>query len=96
MWLVMNGHHASVQLSFMIVGHTKFSPDRFFGLFKKAYRQSTVDAIFQIARLVEMSRTTDQNIPQLVRDIGGDIQVKFYQWTAFLGQFSRAIPNILS
>lgn len=94
MWRVMTGRHTSVEVSFMLVGHTKFSPDRFFGLFKKAYRRSTVSTIFEISRQVELSTATGQNIPQLVRDNRDKIQVKFYQWTAFLGQFFRTIPNI--
>ena len=44
-----------------------------------------------------MSTATGQNIPQLVRDMRGEIQVKFYQWTAFMGQFFfRTIQNILT
>ena len=41
-WRVMTGRHESIELSFMLVGHTKFLPDRFFGLFKKAFRRSTM------------------------------------------------------
>ena len=75
MWWVMTGHHTSVELSFMLVGHTKFSPDRFFGLFKKAFCRST---IFEISRQVEVSTATGQSIPQLVRNMKGGLQVKFY------------------
>ena len=31
-WRVMIGLHRSIVLSFLVVGHTKFSPDRCFGL----------------------------------------------------------------
>ena len=34
-WRVIAGLNESVELSFMLVGHTKFAPDRFFGLLKK-------------------------------------------------------------
>ena len=34
MWRTMTGKNESVQISFMIVGHTKFAPGRFFGLIK--------------------------------------------------------------
>ena len=74
----MTGHHTSVELSFMLVGHTKFSPDRFFGLFKKAFCRSTVSTIFEISQQVEVSTATGQSIPQLVRDMKGELQVKFY------------------
>ena len=48
MWLIITRWHESIQLSFMLVGHTKFSPDRFFGLFKKAFRRSTACTIYDI------------------------------------------------
>ena len=44
-WRVIAGLNESVELSFMLVGHTKFAPDRFFGLFKKTYRKSIVDTM---------------------------------------------------
>ena len=35
LWRVLTGLHTSITLSFMITGHTKFSPDWCFGLLKK-------------------------------------------------------------
>ena len=37
LWRVMTGQHKEITLSFMIPGHTKFSPDWCFGLLKKKY-----------------------------------------------------------
>ena len=37
LWRVLTGLHRSITLSFMIAGHTKFSPDWCFGLLKKRY-----------------------------------------------------------
>ncbi len=34
-WRTLTCRHNTLQLSFMLVGHTKFSPDRYFGLLKK-------------------------------------------------------------
>ena len=42
MWRVITGRHESAELLFMLVGHTKFSPDCFFGIFKKAFRRTKV------------------------------------------------------
>ena len=33
-WRVLKGFHKRITYSFMVPGHTKFSPDGFFGLFK--------------------------------------------------------------
>ena len=34
-WLVSTGRNEEVLLSFMLAGHTKFAPDRYFGLLKR-------------------------------------------------------------
>ena len=70
MWRVESGRHKSVQLSFILAGHTKFSPDRHFGLIKKAYRRKRVDTIASIKRVVESSSTCGANKAQLIRDNG--------------------------
>ena len=88
------GRHESAELLFMLVGHTKFSPDRFLGLFKKASRRATVCTIFEIPRIVSISTTNGQHLPQLIRDVDGTVQVQFYQWSAHLGQFFY-IPTYL-
>jgi hypothetical protein len=36
-WRVLTGLHRTVTMSFMVVGHTKFAPDWFFGLFNQKY-----------------------------------------------------------
>ena len=90
MWRVITGRHESVELAFMLVGHTKFSPDRFFGLFKKAFRRATVCTIC-IARSFKIYNQWTACTPAY-RDMCGDVQVRF-QWSAHLGQFFRSIPN---
>ena len=71
MWRVISGLNDSIELSFMLSGHTKFSPDRFFGLFKKAFRRSSVSIITEVAAVVDLSTTTGQNRHQLVRSPDG-------------------------
>lgn len=57
---VMAGKQESIQLSFMLVGQAKLSPDQFFGLFKKVYRHLTVSTLTEIAGLVERSTNSHQ------------------------------------
>ena len=77
-WRVATGRHISVQLSFMLAGHTKFTLDRNFGLIKKAYRQTQVDTIASIKYVVASSSTCGATKAQLIRDTDGHIQVPFY------------------
>ena len=95
-WRVLTNQHDSMELSFMIVGHTKFSLDRFFGMFKKLFRRSSVSTLSEVVSVTKKSTTSGKIIPQLIRNVDGTLEVKFYQWTAFLGRFFRSIPNILS
>lgn len=63
MWRTMIGKFELVQISFMIVGHTKFAPDRFFGLIKKKYRYTFVSTLGEMQDVVMKSMICGQNIP---------------------------------
>ena len=78
----------------MLSGHTKFSPDSFFGLFKKAYCRSSVSTITEVASVVDRSTTTGQNRHQLVRSQDGSTLLNFYKWSAHLNRFFKPVPNI--
>ena len=65
MWRIIAGLNDTVELSFMLVGHTKFAPDRFFGLFKRLYRKSVINTIEDVALTVRRSSVAGKNIPQL-------------------------------
>ena len=67
MWRELN---ECIELSFMLSG-TKYSPDRFFSLFKKAIRHSSVSTILEVAAVVDRSTTTGQNKHQLIRSADG-------------------------
>ena len=95
LWRTLTGKHRTAEVSFMLVGHTKFAPDRYFGLIKKRFRRSSIDTLFEMARVVKESTTTGKNKAQLIRSPSGEKEVDFYQWTAFLQQFFKSIPNIL-
>ena len=42
MWRVAKGLNTTIELNFMIAGHTKFAPDRHFGSFKSLFRKTCV------------------------------------------------------
>ena len=51
LWRVMTGRHKEATLSFMLVGHTKFGPDSFFGLLKRQYKKFVIGTICDIERI---------------------------------------------
>lgn len=82
------------QYSFLIAGHTKFGPDRCFGILKKAYKVSFISSIYELAQLVDTSSNTGVNKAQLVSTHDGRVIVPVYDWCTFLGQYFKKIANI--
>ena len=83
-WRVLTGLNNRITLSFLIVGHTKLSPDWCFGLFKQVFRRSKVGCLDDIARVVEKS--TVVNHAQLVGTQDGEVIVPTYDWAQFFDQ----------
>ena len=64
MWRVMVGLNREINMSFLLVGHTKFSPDWCFG-FKRLYKRTRVSCLDDIADVATKSASV--NHPQLVQ-----------------------------
>ena len=90
LWRVLNGFEESIELSFMLVGHTKFAPDRYLGLFKKAFRRSSVSTLTEVSAIAERATNSWQIAPQLIHDVTGKKLATFYQWSAYL---SFSVPS---
>ena len=80
-WRVLVGLNKKITLSFLIVGHTKFSPDWCFGLFKQAFRRTKIGCLDDIARVVDESAVV--NHAQLVGRQDGTVVVPTYDWAKF-------------
>lgn len=93
-WRTLMQLHDSILYSFLIAGHTKFGPDRCFGIIKKAFKVSYVSSLYEFARLVETSSSVGINKVQLVGTHDGRVIVPVYDWAPFLERFFRKIPNI--
>ena len=95
-WRVLTGLNKTITLSFLIVGHTKFSPDWCFGLFKQKYRRTRIGCLDDIVRVVESSAVV--NHAQLVGTQDGKVLVPTYDWATFFDQpfRQRALKGIKS
>ena len=91
MWRVMTGRHTNITYSFLVVGHTKFSPDWCFGLFKRLFKRTKVDCMADIAEIVDRSAVC--NTPQLVHTENTEI-VPTFDWGSFLLPHFSKITNI--
>ena len=83
----------SLDLHFLITGHTKFAPDWRFGLIKQSFRKTIVNTLSEIAGVVKDSTVTGLNIPQLVGLEDGTVLVESYGWQHQTPYF-RALPQI--
>ena len=54
-WRVIVGLHWSILYSFLVAGHTKFSPDWCFGLAKQAVRKTFISDLFELAHAIDNS-----------------------------------------
>ena len=90
----MVGLHKTITLSFLIVGHTKFSPDSCFGLLKQKFRKTIVNCLDDIVNVVESSAAV--NMAQLVGAQSGEVIVPSYDWVTYLGQYFVKIQGIKS
>ncbi|XP_078365996.1 uncharacterized protein LOC144650219 [Oculina patagonica] len=94
-WRIMSALHQNITYSFLIAGHTKFAPDRCFGIIKKAYKVNFISSIYELAEMIEGSSSVGVNKVQLVGTHDGRVIVPVYDWASFLGGYFKKIPNIL-
>jgi hypothetical protein len=92
---VLAGLHTRIELSFLIVGHTKFSPDGYFGLIKHRYRRSKVYTYKQLGEVIETSSKNGHNVCQPYRNrLTNKPEIVYRDWVSWLAQYFKPIPNI--
>ena len=82
----MVGLNREINMSFLLVGHTKFSPDWCFGLFKRLYKRTRVSCLDDIADVATKSASV--NHPQLVVHHDGTSIVPFYDWSNYFEEYT--------
>ena len=92
LWRVVVGLHQKISLSFLIVGHTKFSPDWCFGLLKQRFRHTKVSFLSDLERVVNTS--AEANVAQLVGTQSGEVIVLTYDWASMFQSHLRKVNNI--
>lgn len=90
----MVGLHQEIIYSFLLAGHTKFSPDRCFGLAKQQLSKTYTSSLFDIARAVQASTVSGVNIAQLCGLHDGTVLVPSYDWATRLSTYFRKLPGV--
>ena len=93
-WRVIVGLNKTINISFLPVGHTKFSPDGGFGIIKSKFRRNEVCCAADMVECIENSTPiTKMNRAQLVGNEAGEMFVNTYDWTKKFKEF-KTIPSI--
>ena len=92
LWRTLTDRHTDITLSFLVVGHTKFSPDWCFGLFKRLYKRMKVGSLKGVAEVA--NKSAECNFAQLVSSEDGTTIVPTYDWTSFFVPHLRKLPGI--
>jgi hypothetical protein len=90
-FLVLTGYYETVELNFMIPGHTKFKVDGNFGMIKRKYRKSTVYCKEEFVKVVEESSPVGLNKVQCYEDGRG---FYYYDFKEVLEKYFVKLPNI--
>ena len=91
-WRVSVGLHKTISLNFLIAGHTKFAPDRCFGLLKRAFKRHAVSSLEEFQSVVNGSSVV--NSTQLVGTEDGTSFVPVADWQRHLSPFYRPMPGV--
>ncbi len=95
LYRVLAGLHDNIELSFMIVGHTKFAPDGNEGLIRKRYRRSNIYTYEDLVQTILTSSDNGHNTCQ--RTDNKDSQPLIYRdWSSWLLKFFNKLPDITS
>ena len=86
-WRVLCGLNRKIEISFLLVGHTKFAPDWCFGLLKQKFRKTLVGCLEDLVRVVDQSANT--NHAKLVGREDGSVNVPQFDWAGFFQPYFR-------
>ena len=86
-WRVRSGLNRKIEISFLLVGHTKFAPDWCFGLLKQKFRKSLVGCLDDLASVVDQS--AHSNSAQLVGREDGTVLVPQYDWATYFKPYFK-------
>jgi len=95
LYRVLTGLHDRIELSFLVVGHTKFSPDGYFGLVRKHYRKSNVYTYDGLVDTIDQSSRSGCNRCQrYASKTSAKPQIVYRDWSGWLGEYFKDIPGI--
>lgn len=95
-WRILKNLNDSISLSFLPIGHTKFSCDLAFGIFKKKFRVSKAGSLKQVEDIAHSSTpTSGLNKAVTTGTEEGNVLVPVYDWQSYFKKKKwKTITNI--
>jgi hypothetical protein len=91
LYLIITGYYESIELNFMVPGHTKFKCDGSFGLIKRLYRKTTVDCVDHVVEVVKKSSVARLNKARRYND-RADFQ--YFDIISSLETYFKKLPGL--
>lgn len=93
---VILGICETFELRMMLVGHTKFSPDAYFGLLKRKFCKSVIHSLEELQDCVNSSAVGNEALlyHDQTHSSPGVQNWKWYNWTDFLADFFEAPTDV--
>lgn len=94
-WRVRTNREKKVSLDFLLVGHTKFAPDRTFGLIKTKYTRVTVDTYNDLIQCAVEASPAGHSIAVKTYDpMTEEELMPWYRWDNFFPPFYKNFKGI--
>lgn len=94
-WRTCTDLHERFTVCFLPVGHTKFWPDLYFGLFKKKLRLDQAETIDDVCRIAKSAcPQSNAIIPVPVGDESGNVIIPTFNWQSKFQPNMKAIPEL--
>src|SRR3954471_23374566 len=91
LYLVVCGYYESIELNFMVPGHTKFKCDGSFGLIKRLYCNTTVDCVDHVVDVVKRSSIAGLN---KARRYNGKEGFQYFDIISGLETYFKRLPGL--
>jgi len=94
-WNTFFSFHHTFTINFLPVGHTKFWPDLYFGLFKKKLRTDKAETVEDVCRIArDACPITHAIIPVPVGNESGSVKIPTYDWSSKFQPTMKIIPDL--
>jgi hypothetical protein len=94
-WRIHTGLNKKISLNFLLVGHTKFAPDRVFGLIKLTLAKWVIDTMRDFIRCVVSASPGGHSLAVPTSNpVTKQTFVKWYTWDAYLRQFYKPLLKL--